>query len=1234
MLRVSTVNVIEAVYAWRASLRRRNHKTASVTHAQLMNSEQDYSRALLEEAQKKAESSYQAIIHARSTADELLKHRFAVLQRQIKAANALEETVVKEYEPFMFCGRNYMETMLHDLDFLAGCLPLARLLGIRSDQLLFNPLLQQVNLLHKPAACNLTAEQSQLISAGRMIELSPFLPILSGVSTAREQSVQREVGLLLQHCFAIFKQPHVWPPSRPFAEAKREPPQHAKDTNEYIEGTSAPFIPNGPLPLEVLAALCHKPAGLRAIDSMRLEAAGHEFAAECNDLRRYMRLEGELAWTPRLQSNSASVHAGGLIDEAHKSHVPRQPSRLARSKHYWVLRSKQQQVQEDNILRGYVDWSFLGLSARVYLPQRISHVLASFDAPTGDPIAAARFTSASTAAVVAAFSRKGRGTQSMALEGFQSVIDIASSIVREVSEFDSAAATSGEPLGQQASSIETADHRRTVRLHMSQAGGESDLDSSLSSCEADFEQPEVHIAAAADSAALELAEHFNARRPTPQANSSNSSRGMVSWFPDSSLANARQRSGSESAAQWASASLLPGAAAPEEFSPVRARTAPVFGGIPSPEPASPGMSVGSNALSQAMTSSPAEHTMSEQPSRRDPHKTDTAVFHALYDSPARQTPHQKESKGDLGNLLWATSSKAKLNSFLLPDAAIQPGRSLDGDDFLLATHSAAQVSVPEHMAKFFSASDAGIGSLTLEQLGAVVQKSSLDQLREINFVPGYDYHGLGPDSVEGFMNANAPQSRSAIETKRAHQRLRKQRPWHQQGAKQTKPKKRPTGLDSTQSVQESFEQVQRGPHSQSLQALQTAVQSEGASRSLRVWLQQEERQRQQDTVECQIADGVDVSQFQLRSDSKLLREAIKGTSAVGTENAVTAETIKGKPAFAINPEIESVMLKLLGPQALRDELAEASAHLQQEQASAAAARTFVGERASETKTTTENLNEFFISAAARLGTLRGALKEQAQQGLATSIEPTTGGSHVPVNPEVAQTTESIIFPGSRQPLEVSAVFLTSMQLGESAATDRPALPPIAKDIQRRVFGERLRVMQNAQKHQRTHQAIARCSPRTAAALRRSLSRGNAQLPAQRKATANIVGQPTPLQNTQRYKLSAFGDKVALNDGAMDAAAMQTGDASTFDGSTVRTKSNMAHSWSTALDTAQLGRQYGTGMRNSHVASKATLINFSSMEDEFAAAWSNKLRAKGLDPGVATDGRLLANKASALILPKL
>ena len=46
-------------------------------------------------------------------------------------------------------------------------------------------------------------------------------------------------------------------------------------------------------------------------------------------------------------------------------------------------------------------------------------------------------------------------------------------------------------------------------------------------------------------------------------------------------------------------------------------------------------------------------------------------------------------------------------------------------------------------------------------------------------------------------------------------------------------------------------------------------------------------------------------------------------------------------------------------------------------------------------------------------------------------------------------------------------------------------------------------------------------------------------------------------------------------------------AGAFDGSTVRTKGNLASSWSTSLDTAQLGRQYGTGMSNSNVARKAT-----------------------------------------------
>jgi len=1223
MLRMSTLNVIEGVYAWRAALHRRVQSDPKASHRELMSSELDYTDKLLDEADKKAQNSFQAIEHARSTADELLKHRFAVLQRQLKAINAMEEALVKEYEPFEYCERNYMETMLHDLDFMAGCLPLSRLLQVRSDQLLFNPLLLKANFISPQKQSQPSPQDVQMMAMGRMVELAAFLPVGVEGSSPREKCVQAEVALILQNCFRIHSQPHVWPPTKPLAEAKRSSVPQDSLIAPLPGPIQTPYIPPGPVPLEVVAFACYDRQGLRAIDTMRITAAASEYSAECNDLRRYTRLKGELAWTPRLQSDSASLHSGSLIARTNLN-------RANKARKYWDLRSKQQKKQEDNMRRGFIDLDFLGYAPRVFLPKRMTKRFPA-ESVGGDLISASRFTSSETAAVIAAFSDNPQAESSTSLEAFHSVIDIAASVVREVRKFEAFTEAQGGGINKQQDSTTKADRRRKLRLHMSQSIVDLDSDLNSSWISEDSRPPELFVGEVADSAALELANRLNARRPTPQSSARAASDEVVSWFPRGPGQLERQHSAGAFQSSWTDASSFKEPASTGEFSPMRAKPAPVFGGFPSPESASRGFSEFSDecTLSQDSVSNHPKNSLSVKESNSGRNDTEEITFVPLQPPRTPWRVLNQDPALDTRAVLWTTASKSKLNTIALQRGPIAAQQSLDGDDFLLATENQGRSTVPEHMAKFFSSSEAGIGSLTLEQVGAVVAKSTLGDLRGISFVSGYDYHALGPDSIDGFMNANAPRSRSQIETRRAHNRLRKSRPWHQ--SKQGGPllSTHPKEFDLTAPIQESFHSMSAGAASKSMSALRDAVTNPAAAASLKLWLQQQQQQRQLDAQECSIGHNVDISQFQLSTDSKLLRSAIKGTidnsaSALSEAKSETTEE------FRLKPEVASVMLKLLGPQALRDEIAEAEAMLAEKMADAAAAHDFIGNRASETKTTAENLDTFFVSAASRLALLKKQLQLQSDNGLTTTIAPSISPQHMD-EAEQVESLCSIVLPGGSAPLEVSAEFLTSLELGEpDTVTGRPSLPPIAKDVQRRVFGERMRIAHSTQQHQSTQQALERCTPRTAASLRQALSRR--RLPA--KKPISSLAKPLPVQDTQHFRLSAVGGfHISTNKLATPPGHVQPAIAA-FDGTTVRSKANLAKSWNTSLNTAQLGQQYGSDMKSSGVSSYAKLINFTSMKDEFASVWSEKLRARGLDTSAATNSRSLAQKASSLILPKI
>ncbi len=1241
-LRITTISVIECVYAWRAALRRRAQKETKGDHSSLMLAEHDYTHQLTEVSRLRAHNTYQAINHARSTADGLLRHRFDVLQRQIKAANRLEEAIVAEYEPFLFAGRNYMETMLHDTDFLAGCLPLARLLGIRTDFLLFNPLFLQQNLLSEQKQPDLSAEQTQLAAMARVMELAQFLPVSSGNGTEREECVKREVALLLQHCFKVHKQPHVWPPTKPLAEAKRASASKGNADGPHHTADVSCFLPRGPLDLQVVASVCLHRTSLSAVDSIRLQSAAHEYAAECNDLRRYMRLQGELAWTPRLQSDSASIHCGGLIAEAKSSAAGRMP-RTALARQFWARRVKHQTLQEDNMLRGFIDLNSIGVPQRVLLPKRLTKLLKSFSSGPPDRIGEARFAAAESAAAVAAFSNTKGKAFSVRLQNFQSTIEIASSIVSEVASFERSSAdkNTGSQRLVDETTAPAASRKRQLRLHMSVdevdlQDGYSSAVSSTSLSSGDEFPGEV-----ADASAVELASQFNARRPTPQATESGEIKDLASWFPSSPTQHNRMQSASFSS--WQEAGAMMESTRPGELDG-RAKTAPVFGGFPSPDTIS-SATRGSGGMSYSTgsafddSSSPPGTSSGKSDDEHSELNSGQVIFHSSSAAQTAGARHKSaEPAEDQEAILWTTASRAKLNK-MLPEQAhsVQHHQSLDGDDFLLSNSQGTQHHIPEHMTKFFSASDAGIGSLTLGQLEAMVGKSSLEELQNISFIPGYDYHALGPDSVEEFMNADAPRSRSARETRKAHERLRLTRPWHQKHFQHRKQQNKDTKHDLNQKTESAIFDSEASLMTESMLALKKATESTQSAAALKAWLTQEEAKRKREEASCKDDAGEDITSFKLRMDTKLLRTAIKssmGRLAKEIEQPRTSSRDGEKaPELKLDPQIEAVMMKLLGPEALRDELAEAEAQLAFEQADAAAAHKFNGQRASDTRTSVESLNSFFASATARLAALRGTFKQQEASGLSASIvvtPPPDGSNQHPTGPST-QLNESIVIPGGKQPLEISADFLAAIESGTQSGSDRPRLPPIAKDIQRRVFGEPMRVAQSTRNKQQLQEAIQRCTPRTKSTLQQSTLKFTSRSSQASRPTASPIPANEIVLDTQSFQLSAIGKPSTQPRNAEEYTPQQSKD---FDGSTVRTKANLAQSWNTSLQTAHLGKNFGTGMSSSQVAQKAKLINFSSMKDEFAKVWSAKLQARGMDTAAATAGRKLALDAEALILPKV
>ena len=1043
-LRQAGVQVVEAVAAWRAGLRRAARLPQKPSHMDILSQDTQQPPELQRLSAQHPTNVGEASACAQAAGEGLLTHRFSVLRRQVQVTNALEEAIVADYQPFLFQGVNYMECMLHDLDFMAGSLPLCRLLRIEGPQLLFNPFFAPNNLQADHPVPNLSAEQTQLVALQRMQAFCDFIPPSgagdSDSEARRVTAVRRECALLLQHCFTTSKGQHVWPRGLPFAAANHLTHSQGSMPSHPSHSTSQQFpglFPAGPLSPAEAQAVCMHPKAALAVDTLRLQAALAELHGECQDLRRYMHLQGDLPWTPRLQSSSARMASAELLRVSGQN---RRAGPIVVAQAHKAQADGQAKQETRSFRRGKLSFQHLGVPSIAHAgdfhgrhatwPDEgyIHSVILRGTAPVlnlkGDVVSLARWNSIVPPAGLRAFGlghiapnvhfSAGRLSQDqLSQEASVEQHDLAFNEHGELVPRSDAAGERPAPVQDMTGPAahdepeervaarekrlkgrDLARHKAKVRSRMALVGASHEFERSA---EARASSPESFTGAdspgpSRSPMACSVVQGADASFSPSRLSVSSSVAAHAAALGDKRPGASPSRRRGEAASPLNLAKLGLGSESDfaRETGGAPGGTSPllVFGGVPSPMSSSMADEAGVESSDTGSDGDGRDTVVSEEPlSSVSGYSISGESLVGRIGTPAAlrrlqfvRTPTMaKASEVDDSVAVWTTSSASRLHQIHASHSrtskeADAPYRAKRGAPIRSSLQGQRHTQLPRLLP---SAPGGSVGSLTRAEVLAGLGSASLEELQSVSFVQSYDYHALGPDTPAAFMSPSVV-SRSARAVKAAHSQLRRSRPWRTNMKPVSKPK--PPNANTSQSSGAAVLPL-HGWGDGLGEGVGPALSSSAGSLWSASLSRQEtaqlasmlQSQLMEQKVESDAVDDISAA----RSDEAFMRTAIKGTVTPAGFSEVPSladlDDRERKPGAHLHPDVRNVMEKLLGEAALHAEDEEALGDELARVQAAKAAKVFLGERASEQSTAAESLKAFNRAAAGHLGALRSRL---------------------------------------------------------------------------------------------------------------------------------------------------------------------------------------------------------------------------------------------------------------------